>query len=495
MNIEIVINKIKNINRALIELPFDRGLYAIVGENGCGKSTLMLLLSLIVKTSSSKMLSNNDISSESYVNIKIDDKCDEWNVNRAGKLSTNKYNRNNVMYSSVHYHGFYEGSIFYGSRFYDYNIIDNFIQQPDHQSQLIDADPFVIETLGKILHNDMEYYRGLKKIKNRNIAKQAGFRGMPYFLKVNNTIINQYRMSSGESMLISLIDFINNLVIRANSYDKLFFLIDEVELALHPAAIDRLVFFLRDLVKNSKPDLVIYFSTHSAELIQRIKSRNIFLVDNDAKKMELINPCYPNYAVRNLYIPNGFDFLILVEDELAKALVEKIIIKNGLSKSKLYCVLPAGGCNQMIKLHSDMVTYNALGVGKKIISIYDGDVKGKMPKDKKYSLLPKTFIPINSVEKFLKKKCIDERDKKFIKCIGDKYFTQRDINDIINDYNNDSRTKEKPDNDGKAFYKVILSNLNKIGIAEEKFIQYLCDDIYEYVDFTKFENTLKRLMQ
>lgn len=56
MNIEIDINKIKNINSALIELPFDKGLYALVGENGCGKSTLMLLLSLIVKTSSAKML-------------------------------------------------------------------------------------------------------------------------------------------------------------------------------------------------------------------------------------------------------------------------------------------------------------------------------------------------------------------------------------------------------------------------------------------------------
>lgn len=55
-------------------------------------------------------------------------------------------------------------------------------------------------------------------------------------------------MSSGESMLISLIDFINN-IIKRHTYDRILLLIDEVELALHPAAIDRLHIFLSDLIK------------------------------------------------------------------------------------------------------------------------------------------------------------------------------------------------------------------------------------------------------
>lgn len=41
---------------------------------------------------------------------------------------------------------------------------------------------------------------------------------------VGTKLISQYKMSSGESMLISLIDFINNLVIRGKgTYEKLFF--------------------------------------------------------------------------------------------------------------------------------------------------------------------------------------------------------------------------------------------------------------------------------
>lgn len=69
-------------------------------------------------------------------------------------------------------------------------------------------------------------------------------------------------MSSGESMLISLIDFINNLVIKSKSKNKkkLLFLIDEVELALHPSAIDRLVLFLQNLVASNDKELIIYFS-------------------------------------------------------------------------------------------------------------------------------------------------------------------------------------------------------------------------------------------
>lgn len=126
-------------------------------------------------------------------------------------------------------------------------------------------------------------------------------------------------MSSGESMLISLIDFINNLVIKQSrkSHDNLF-LIDKVALALHPATIDRLVLFLKDLTANSTNNLIIYFSTHSSELIHWISSKNIFYIENIDGTVRVANPCYPNYAVRNLYPPNGFDFILLAEDELVK---------------------------------------------------------------------------------------------------------------------------------------------------------------------------------
>ncbi len=493
MSIQINIKNIRNIKEANIELPFDKGMYALVGTNGCGKSTLMLLLSLVIKTSSAHLLTEKDTSNDSKIEITDGIKSDVWIRNNAKKMTSTKYDETRRLYTSVHYHGFYEGSIFYGSRFNDYNQINDFFSRINFEDDLVDADPYVSQTLGYILHNDKAHYNNLKRIRSKSIAKEAGFKGVPYFYAIGDNIISQYQMSSGESMLISLIDFINNLV-RKGNYKKLFFLIDEVELALHPAAIDRLQLFLNDLIENSSTELVVYFSTHSSELIQRIPAQNIFLLDNDKGILDMVNPCYPNYAVRNLYIPNGFDFLLLVEDELTKAIVERTILVNNLSTSKLCCVLPAGGCTQMLKLHHDMITYNTLGLGKHIISIFDGDVKDNICKKEEYKALPKCFLPIPSVEKYLRRKLIGEPDKSFIKLIGDKYFNQRSLNDIIADYKNDPRTNRTNDNDGKILYKIICSNLEKTGMSEERFIQFISEDIYNYENPISFVNSLRKLL-
>lgn len=497
--ISLKIRNVKNIQNAEMLLPFSKGLYAFVGENGCGKSTIMLALSLMVKTSSAHMLSLDAVSNDSEIVLEADGKTDRWYYNKKRKeITTGKFHRCGEkarMLASTHVEGFYEGSIFYGRRFDDFNVVDNFLKQENFPEQLVDADPFVIETLGYILHNDKSYYRGLKKIRSRAIAQQYNFIGIPYFIQIGNQIISQYKMSSGESMLISLVDFLNNLIVKnPRRKDKLLFLIDEVELALHPSAIDRLVLFLDNLVKTTTSELVIYFSTHSAELIQRISPRDIFLIENDKGIIYITNPCYPNYAIRSLYIPNGFDFVLLVEDELTKAIVEKVIRTNNLAKSKLCCVLPAGGCNQMLKLHYDMVTYNTLGAGKHIISIYDGDVQDQISAKKEYATLPKCFLPIPSIEKYLKKKIVDEPDKNFITLIGDKYFNQRPLKDIIQDYKSDPRTQSGNDKDGKNLYKIILSNLKAIGITETDFIKYITDDIYDYEKPQKFVTALTKLL-
>ena len=135
-----------------------------------------------------------------------------------------------------------------------------------------------------------------------------------------------------------------------------------------------------------------------------------------------------------------------------------------------------------------------LGKGKHIISIYDGDVKDMINKKSEYSDLPKCFLPIPSVEKYLKDKFIDNPDKVFIKKIGDTYFNQRSLKDILYDYQNDERTRKGKDNDGKNLYAVIISNVEKSGMSEEDFIKYIADDIYEYENPTKFVASIKKLL-
>lgn len=213
MSIHLIVNKLKNIEHADLSLPSERGMYAIVGENGCGKSTIMLALSLMIKKSSNKLLSENDLSRDSVVSLEIDESSDHWHFkdNRLVTDVTEMYEGHPVMGTNISIQGFYEGSIFFGTRFNDYSLVDDFMRNADLDDTLIEADDFVKETLGYILHNNKSYYASLLKVKNRTLAKRYNFRGMPYFRKIGDRYISQYRMSSGESMLISLIDFINNV--------------------------------------------------------------------------------------------------------------------------------------------------------------------------------------------------------------------------------------------------------------------------------------------
>ena len=154
----------------------------------------------------------------------------------------------------------------------------------------------------------------------------------------------------------------------------------------------------------------------------------------------------------------------------------------------------------MIKLHKDLITYNTLGVGKRIISILDGDVQMNSSQmnfinSAEYRNLPKSFLPILSIEKYLLSKLVKDNNQAFIKFLGDKYFNQRSLKSIIQDYLNDERTKMKPDNSGKAFYAVLLSNLEKSGISEERFIQYFCDDIFQLENMTAFISQLTSLLE
>ena len=100
--------------------------------------------------------------------------------------------------------------------------------------------------------------------------------------------------------------------------------------------------------------------------------------------------------------------------------------------------------------------------------------------------MSKSFLPINSVEKYLKRIIKDAKFKDIKKEINDMFFTVESVDAILSDY-----TAEK-DNNGKALYRKLLSNLEKRRISEEAFIKELCDIIIKYVDFTSFEDDLKR---
>lgn len=102
-----------------------------------------------------------------------------------------------------------------------------------------------------------------------------------FFYEKNGKRISQFHMSTGENLLISIL---NSIYIRNEDRASLnkpcLFFLDEIELALHPSSLKRLVTFLQ--MMSDQYNYAIYFSTHSIELISGIKPENIFFLERHA---------------------------------------------------------------------------------------------------------------------------------------------------------------------------------------------------------------------
>lgn len=497
MSLEIEIKKIKGVGYFYLDFPLENDIYAFVGSNGCGKSTILQAIAQLIRPQNAlSALLENDYTIDSEVNFSNGSYKDKWYVRKSkygngwkNQIYTShggvRYNPNNIQIN-----GMYEGSLFVGTRFKDSKEVDTLLKDKKiSEEDLIPAATYVIEHLSYILHGDYSHYSTLQRLKNKDLRDKLKLKNLPYFVKSNHGgLISQYRMSSGECLLISLLHFIHNAIIRKSLSPQrpVLMLLDEIELALHPQAVGRFLDLLEEIVR-SHTNVVIVLTTHAAEVIRRIKPRNIFKLENSKGNVSFVNPCYPSYAIRDLYKHDKYDFLILCEDILAKRVIDHILIQWNLSRSKLVNVLPVGTADSVLKLHKNILSSNTLGVGTQIISILDGDVIEEMGKDKNYENLNKMGLPFPSVEKYLYNTLYLDQNPNITKDLGDKYFQLNSIKSLISDYN---KVNKKPSN--KSFYNYLLQDLAKRGITEDSFISSLCDDIKQYVELESFAQQLKR---
>lgn len=494
-NIMMTICKIKGIEKGIIELPIENGLYAIVGNNGSGKSTIMSCLAQLVSRHNLGLLKPEDYDKDSYVEFIYEGKKDTW-------FCENGFWKSDIFPDSLKINGTYEGSLFYGMRFRDSKNVDELMENGEIDGKdIVEADAYIKEKLGEILHNDPNYYKSLRRIKNKYIAEALSLKNTPYFFATSKSLISQYRMSSGECLLISLLHFIYNSIVRRSlpASQPILLLIDEIELALHPVAIMNLLDLLKELI-DGYSNLTIIITSHSPEVIRKIEPKCIYKLErisNEENNFSVVNPCYPSYAIRDVYAHDGFDYLLLVEDELAKLIVKTALKEMNLTNSRLVNVLPVGGWENVLKLQRELISNNILGIGKSVFSILDGDVSGKVGKE--YKNLKKMFLPISSVEKYLREILLIRPNVKIKKEINDNFFQIESLEEILKMYKNSEKVisqergeKYCEDSDGKRLYKVLIKGLEKQRISEESFIQGLYDIIRNNVDLKEFYLTLKR---
>lgn len=484
-NLKVEINQIKNINNCTLEFPIEPGIYCLAGSNGCGKSTVMSCLAQSVFSSSLNRLRNEDFSKDSYIKFSYGTQQTVWSYN----FSEHTWNSDIPKQSRIHFNGMYEGSLFYGTRFDDSVIIDELVRAGMISlSSIVDADNYVKEKLSFILHGDLLHYQTLKRVRNKRIANQVHLKNIPYFQVFKNNLVSQYRMSSGECLLISLLHFIYNALIRRSlpSNQPILMLIDEIELALHPVAISRLIDLLYEIIAEHG-NLTVILTSHSPEVIHKINPNNLFVIEYTLNKnFEIINPCYPSYAIRDVYIHDGFDYIILVEDFLAKCIVDTVIKRTGLNSSRLINILPIGGWENVLKFQYEANITNTFGVGTKVFSILDGDIQNKV--GKAYKSFTKLFLPIGSIEKYILKVITDPNYSQIKKEINDQFFYIESLDSILADY------YKNGDNNGKHLYQKLRSNLEKRHISEDAFIKDLCPIIMNHTNFTSFEASLAQLL-
>ena len=196
-----------------------------------------------------------------------------------------------------------------------------------------------------------------------------------------------------------------------------------------------------------------------------------------------------------MYTPDGFDFIFLVEDTLAKKIIENCLKGRGVNTSSmLFKVLPCGGWEKTLELQREFQLSNIAGHSSSIISILDGDIKAdyerKYLENKDYKVLRKVFLPIFSVEKYLKKHLIDDFDNGLYTNIAAEFYQVRSLNDILKDYSKNFGS----DNNGKKLFSLLQSCSMDTGRDNSEFTDRMIDLIVRYGDFERFSSSIDNII-
>ena len=177
MTLRVAIDKIKNIDHCDFELPLEPKVYGLVGNNGCGKSTIMLCLSLAISHRFLDLFSEDDINENSHILMSHDSSSVQYiKQHRSLNKKDNKFR--------VEIPGMYEGSLFYGDRFKNSLKVDALLSNGDFAGgEIVPADQYVKEMMSRIIHGDKAHYDNLYRVRTKSIAAKHGLKKRSIFFK------------------------------------------------------------------------------------------------------------------------------------------------------------------------------------------------------------------------------------------------------------------------------------------------------------------------
>lgn len=197
--------------------------------------------------------------------------------------------------------------------------------------------------------------------------------------------------------------------------------------------------------------------------------------------MEILNPCYPAYATRILYDHSGYDHIFLVEDDLAKELISRLLRNHRLLSSRLVHILPCGGFTNVIDLAQEVVSSNLVGKMATVSIVLDGDVRSEaeeyIRKNSIQNNIPLSFLPVESLEKYLKTRLHDQVDHKLFRKLNDLIFHQVSLTELIAKYR--TKVDTLKDKNGKRLYKDIENELHRRRKSRADLVEVVVDHLVE----------------
>jgi len=190
-------------------------------------------------------------------------------------------------------------------------------------------------------------------------------KGFAIRYKTKNTTYSEAYAGSGETAIVKLV------IDLLNAKDYSLILLDEPETSLHPLAQKRLVNFILGQIKEKKLQVII--STHSPDIIEGMPKEaiKIFYENPESGKVNIIENVHPENAFVHIGRTISDNKVIIVEDILAKMIVEKVIIENGDSELFEVKYFPNG---ESIIKKEFMLVYSKEESNNHFIT-FDGDQK------------------------------------------------------------------------------------------------------------------------
>ncbi|WP_444906529.1 ATP-dependent nuclease [Microbulbifer sp. SSSA008] len=197
-----------------------------------------------------------------------------------------------------------------------------------------------------------------------------------FFKLVGSTIILSSRSLKYSEAFAGSGEFaVATLVHKICSADKKSLIIlDEPEVSLHPGAQERLVWFLMEMIKKNKHQIII--GTHSPFIIKHLPKTAIktLFLDPTTNSIKAIQETPAEEAFFHLEISQENKKVIFVEDRLAEQIVHKALKSLGQAIHETFEVkyLP-GGANTLLK---SILPAHAKTGTKGPLFLMDGDQRG-----------------------------------------------------------------------------------------------------------------------